>query len=80
MSNKLYDFLKHYVLPLLVAMGPLVLSAGEAWKIPHYKEIAITVGALATFVTTFLNESSRAYMKNKQIVQVPEDDSNFIGG
>lgn len=80
MSNKLYDFLKHYVLPLLVAMGPLVLSAGESWKIPHYKEIAITIGALATFVTTFLNESSKAYMKNKQIVQVPDDHTDFIGG
>ena len=80
MSNKLYDFLKHYALPLLVAMGPLVLTAGEAWHIPYYKEIAITVGALATFLTTFLNESSRIYLKDKQIVQVPEDHSDFIGG
>lgn len=80
MSNKVYDALKRYCLPILIAMGPLVLTVGEAWNIPHYKEIAITVGALATFLTTILNEASKSYFQNKQIVSVPEEYNGHIGG
>lgn len=80
MSNKVYDALKRYCLPILIAMGPLVLTSGEAWNIPHYKEIAITIGALATFMTTILNEASKSYFQNKQIISVPEEYTDHIGG
>lgn len=80
MSNKAYDFLKQWVLPILTGLATLVLTVGEAWNIPDYKAISITCGALATFLAYVLNEASKAYMRNKQIVQVPDDHTDFIGG
>lgn len=68
MSNQTYDFLKRFVLPVLTGFGTFCLTVGEAWNIPHYKEIAITFGALATFLAYVLNESSKQYMKDKEIV------------
>ena len=68
MSNQTYDFLKRIVLPVLTGLGTFCLTVGEAWNIPHYKEIAITLGALATFLAYVLNESSKNYMKDKEIV------------
>ena len=78
MSNKVYDFLKRWVLPCLTGMATLVLTVGEAWNIPEYKAISITFGALATFLTYVLNEASKSYMKDKAIVTV--SDSDEIGG
>lgn len=80
MSNKTYDVLKRWVLPCLTGMATLVLTVGEAWNIPQYKAISITFGALATFLTYVLNEASKSYFQNKQIVSVPEEYTDHIGG
>lgn len=80
MSNKVYDILKRWVLPCLTGMATLVLTVGEAWNIPYYKAISITFGALATFLTYVLNEASKSYFQNKQIVSVPEEYTGHIGG
>ena len=79
MTNSTYDFLKRWVLPCLTGMATLVLTIGEAWNIPQYKAISITFGALATFLTYVLNEASKSYMKDKQIISRPENNDE-IGG
>lgn len=79
MSNNTYDLLKRWILPCLTGLGTLVLTIGEAWNIPQYKAISITFGALATFLTYVLNEASKSYMSNKQIITIP-DESGKIGG
>ena len=68
MTKKTYDFLKRIVLPVLTGLGTFCLTVGETWNITHYKEISITLGALATFLAYVLNESSKNYMKDKEIV------------
>lgn len=68
MTNQTYDILKRLVLPVLTGLSAFCLTVGEAWIIPHYKEIAITLSALATFLAYVLNESSKQYMKDKEIV------------
>lgn len=68
MSNEMYDFLKRILLPVFTGLATFCLTVGEAWSIPYYKEISITLGALATFLAYVINESSKAYMKDKEIV------------
>lgn len=80
MTNKTYDFLKRWVLPILTGMATLILTVGEAWNIPQYKAISITFGALATFLTYVLNEASKSYMRDKTIVSVPSGNDEYIGG
>lgn len=80
MTNKTYDILKRWVLPILTGMATLVLTVGEAWNIPQYKAISITFGALATFLTYVLNEASKFYMKDKTIVSMPSSNDEHIGG
>lgn len=80
MSDNVYDFLKRWVLPCLTGMATLILTVGEAWNIPQYKAISITFGAMATFLTYVLNEASKSYMKDKQIIYKPDSNSENIGG
>ena len=80
MTNKTYDVLKRWVLPILTGMATLILTVGEAWNIPQYKAISITFGALATFLTYVLNEASKSYMRDKTIVSVPSGNDEYIGG
>ena len=68
MTNNAYDILKRWVLPMLSGMATLILTVGEAWNIPYYKTISITFGALATYLTYVLNEASKSYMKDKEII------------
>ena len=68
MSNKMYDVLKNIILPLLTGLDTFVITVGEVWAIPYYKQIAITLGAMATLLSFILNEASKQYMKDKLIV------------
>lgn len=79
MTNKTYDFLKKWVLPILTGLATLVLTVGEAWNIPNYKAISITCGALATFLAYVLNEASKSYMKDKTIISIPSNDETAGG-
>lgn len=69
MSNNLYDVLKRIVLPLLTGLDTFVLTVGEVWAIPYYREIAITLGATATLLAFMLNEASKKYMEDKEIIE-----------
>ena len=73
MSNKTYDILKRWVLPILTGLGTFCLTVGEAWSIPYYKEVSITFGALATLLAYVLNEASKKYMEDKVIVTKEEN-------
>lgn len=77
MNNNTYDFLKRWVLPILTGLATLVLTVGEAWNIPNYKAISITFGACATFLAYVLNEASKTYMKDKQIIRIPSSDEEI---
>ena len=76
---KYYDFLKNVVLPCLMASSTLVMTVGQAWNIPNYKAIAITFGALATFLSSVLNQASKDFFKDKQIISVPEESEEAKG-
>ena len=68
MNNKTYNFLRRWLQPILTGLATFTLTVGEAWNIPQYKAISITFGALATLLAYVLNESSKAYFADKEIV------------
>ena len=73
MSDKVYDILKNWVLPLLTGGATFVITLGELWGIPYSKEVAGTMTALATLISFILNQSSKAYFKDKEIVEAVVD-------
>lgn len=78
MDSKTYDFLKRIILPILSGSSAFILTVGEAWNIPQYKALSITFSAGATFLTYFLNESSKKYLEDKDII--PKDSSVEVKG
>lgn len=68
MTNNTYNFLRRWLQPILTGLATFTLTVGEAWNIPKYKAISITFGALATLLAYVLNESSKAYFADKEIV------------
>ena len=72
MSDKIYDILKNWVLPLLTGGATLILTVGELWHFPTdtVKAVAGTMTALATFISFVITSSSKAYFKDKEIVEV----------
>ena len=68
MNNNTYDFLRRWLQPILTGLATFTLTVGEAWNIPQYKAVSITFGALATLLAYVLNESSKAYFADKEIV------------
>ena len=70
MNDKTYDILKNWVLPLLTGGATFIITLGELWGIPYSKEVAGTMTALATLISFVLNQSSKAFFKDKEIVEV----------
>lgn len=70
MNSKVYDILKNWVLPILTGGATFIITLGELWHIPYSKEIAGTMTALATLISFILNQSSKAYFADKEIVEV----------
>ena len=68
LNNNVYDLLKNWILPLLTGGATFVITLGELWGIPYSKEVAGTMTALATLVSFVLNQSSKAYFSDKEIV------------
>lgn len=73
LSNKWYDILKNWVLPLLTGGATFIITLGELWHIPYSKEVAGTMTALATLISFVLNQSSKAYFSDKEIVDATVD-------
>lgn len=76
MNSNLYDLLKNWVLPLLTGGATFVITLGELWGIPYSKEVAGTMTALATLISFILNQSSKAYFSDKEIVEANVVDYN----
>ena len=71
LSDKWYDILKNWVIPILTGGATLVITLGELWHFPNdtVKAIAGTMTAVATFMSFLINSSSKAYFKDKEIVE-----------
>lgn len=70
MSDKIYDILKNWVLPLLTGGATFIITLGELWGIPYSKEVAGTMTALATLISFVLTNASKSFFKDKEIVEV----------
>lgn len=72
MNNKTYDFLKKYLIAILTGGATLVLTLGKIWGLPYCEQIASTMTAIATFITFIINNASKNYFKDKEIVSIGE--------
>ena len=79
MDSKVYDILKNWVLPLLTGGATFIITLGELWGIPYSKEVAGTMTALATLISFILNQSSKAFFKDKDIVPAIVDENREQG-
>lgn len=75
MNDKTYDLLKNWVLPLLTGGATFIITLGELWGIPYSKEVAGTMTALATLISFILNQSSKAFFADKEIVPAIVDQN-----
>lgn len=75
LSDKWYDILKNWVIPILTGGATLVLTVGELWHFPTdtIKAVAGTMTALATFISFLLSSASKEYFKDKEIVDAYVD-------
>ena len=73
MSDKIYDILKNWVLPLLTGGATFIITLGELWHIPYSKEIAGTMTAVATLISFILTNASKVFFADKEIVQTSVD-------
>ena len=81
MNNKTYDILKNWVIPILTGGATLILTVGELWHFPTdtVKAVAGTMTAVATFISFLINSSSKAYFKDKEIVNTAINNNNLNG-
>lgn len=78
LSDSMYDILKNWVIPILTGGATLILTVGELWHFPTdtVKAVAGTMTALATFISFVITSSSKAYFKDKEIVDVGLNNYN----
>lgn len=76
MSDKVYDILKIWVLPILTGGATFIITLGELWHIPYSKEIAGTMTALATLISFVLTNASKVFFADKEIVDVGVNNYN----
>lgn len=71
MSDKTYDILKNIVIPILTGGATFIITCGELWHFPTdtVKAVAGTMTALATFISFMLNSASKAFFKDKEIIE-----------
>jgi len=81
MNNKTYDILKNWVIPILTGGATLILTVGELWHFPTdtVKAVAGTMTAVATFISFLINSSSKAYFKDKEIVNTAINNNSLNG-
>lgn len=72
LNDKWYDILKNWVIPILTGGATLILTVGELWHFPAdtVKAVAGTMTALATFISFVITSSSKAYFKDKEIIDI----------
>ena len=81
MSDKTYDIIKNWVLPILTGGATFILTCGELWHFPTdtVKAVAGTMTALATFISFVITSASKAYFKDKEIVDVGYNNKDLNG-
>ena len=70
MDSKTYDIIKNWVLPILTGGATFVITCGELWHLPTdtVKAVGGTMTALATFISFVITSASKAYFKDKEII------------
>ena len=76
MNSKTYDILKNIVIPVLTGGATLVLTLGDIWGLPFAQQIGATMTALATFIAFLVNQSSKAFFADKEIVEAKVNNEN----
>lgn len=81
LNDKWYDILKNWVIPILTGGATLILTVGELWHFPAdtVKAVAGTMTALATFISFVITSSSKAYFKDKEIIDIEYNNMNQNG-
>lgn len=74
MDDRTYDILKNWVLPLLTGGATFVLTVGKLWNIPYTEQIAGTMTALATLISFVINNASKQFFADKEIVDATVDE------
>lgn len=77
MSDKTYDILKNWVIPILTGGATFVITMGELWHISYSKEIAGTMTALATLISFILTNASKVYFKDKEIIDTSVNNGSI---
>ena len=73
MKSETYDLLKNWVLPLLTGGATFILTVGKLWGIPYTEQVAGTMTALATLISFVINQSSKEFFADKEIVDATVD-------
>ena len=78
-SSNTYDFLKKHMLAILTGGATLIIAIGKIWNIPYTEAIAATLTAIARFIVYVINNSSKEFFKDKEIVEKGIVDYNEGG-
>lgn len=63
--DKLYDFLKWFVLIFLNALSVFYFALSEIWGLPYASQICGTIAAVGVFLGALIGVSTVAYNKSK---------------
>ena len=66
LPNKVYDFLKWFVILFLPALGTLYFALASIWNFPYAEQIVGSITALVTFLGVILKISDVQYNKPKE--------------
>jgi len=66
LPDKVYDWLKWFVVIVLPAFGALWAGLAEIWSLPYPSEIPATVTVACTFLGAILCISTAQYNKDKE--------------
>ena len=73
MNGKVYDVLKFIAQIVLPALAALYGTLAGIWGFPYGEAIVATISAVDVFLGAVLMIDSKAYFKNKQIVEEKAD-------
>lgn len=73
MKSKVYDVLKFIAQIVLPALAALYGTLAGIWGFPYGEAIVATISAVDVFLGAVLMIDSKAYFKNKQIVEEKAD-------
>ena len=79
MNSKTYDILKNIVIPLLTGGATLVLTLGDIWGLPYAQQIGATMTAVATFIAFIINQASKNYFADKEIIETKVNNETLNG-